>query len=333
MKKTKKVLALTLLLSLPVNAMGFAGNDNEAISYAASTLDFGINTDSFESKALTYNLKQDEANKMASLKARNKIRSEMWDRNVPYCYDETTNKNNTKLRDYLKSVGINSKTEYLNQTKWSTGLEKIAIQRIYEVSTTGLSHLRPNGSDCYTASLPGGVRTYAEILANNTDTLTPERAFNQWAYSPRNNYGGKSEYDMLLESNGVYSNGNAHLHLILDPEYDHMGLSIINASGINYVTVEFGYADQTGNKATGLVGDYTINFGKKANNKGNKASLDEIKERLRQAIDYNKTQVNSAKFLLENAPKTVAKVKDKLESQIKKAEEIIEKSEKALARD
>lgn len=332
MKNTKKVLALALLLSLSANAVGFLGNDNNAISYAASTIDFGIKTENFESKSLTYNLKQDEANKMASLKARNKIRSEMWDRNVPYTYDEISNNNNTKLRDYLKSVGINSKTEYLNQTKWSTGLEKIAIHRIYEVTTTGLSHLRPDGSDCYTASLPEGVRTFAEILANNTDTLTPERAFNQWAYSPRAGYGNKSEYDLLLESNGVYNNGNAHLHLILDPEYDHMALSIVSTSNMNYVAVEFGYANQTGNKATGLVGDYTMNFGKKANNKNNKANLEEIKEKLRQAVEYNKTQVNSAKFLLENAPKTVAKVKDKLLTQIKKAEEIIEKSEKALSR-
>lgn len=332
MKNTKKVLALALLLSLPVNAAGLMGNEKEAVSYAASSLDFGIKTDNFESKSLSYNLKQDEANKLASLKARNKIRSEMWDRNVPYTYDEGTNKNNTKLRDYLKSVGINSKTEYLNQTKWSQGLEKIAIQRAYEVSVTGLSHLRPDGSECYTATLPGGVRTYAEILANNTDSLSPERVFNQWAYSPRANYGGKSEYDLLLESNGVYNNGNAHLHLILDPEYDSMGLSIINASGMNYAVVEFAYADNAGNKATGLVGDYTMNFGKKTKQENNKKNIEEIKEKLRRAIEANKTQVNSAKFLLENAPKTVAKVKDKLEMQIKKAEEIIEKSEKALAR-
>lgn len=333
MKNTKKVLALALLLSLPVNAAGLMGNDNQTVSYAASNLDFGIKTNNFESKTLSYNLKQDEANKLASLKARNKIRSEMWDRNVPYCYDEGTNKNNTKLRDYLKSVGINSKTEYLNQTKWSTGLEKIAIQRAYEVSITGLSHLRPDGSECYTATLTDGVRTYAEILANNTDSLSPESVFNQWAYSPRANYGGKSEYDLLLESNGVYNNGNAHLHLILDPEYDHMGLSIINASGMNYAVVEFGYADKTGNKATGLVGEYEINFGKSSDKKPNdKKDMEELKVRLRKAIEYNRGQVNAAKFLLEKAPNTVAKVKDKLIDQIKKSEEIIERSEKALSR-
>lgn len=337
MKNTKKVLAMALLLSLPANGLGLMGNQNKAISFAASELDFGIKTDKFETNSLTFKLKQDEANKLAALKARNKIRSEMWDRNVPYTYDETSNKNNTKLRDYLKSVGINSKTEYLNQTKWSTDLEKIAIQRIYEVSITGLSHLRPDGSDCYTAALPDGTRTYAEILANNTDPFTPEKAFNQWAYSPRKNYGNKSEYDLLLESNGVYNNGNAHLHLILDPEYDHMALSIISTPEINYVGVEFGYASNSGNKALGLVGDYTMNFGKKdlskdTNKENDKINREDAIERLKKAIDANKTQVAAAKYLLENAPTTVAKVKDKLLTQIKNAEAIIEKSEKILER-
>lgn len=336
MKTTKKVIALALLASLSINALSFTSPRSSSVAYASAKLDFGIKTDKFENKILTFNLKQDEANKAAALSAIKEIRSEMWDKNVPYTYDLNSNAKNTKLRDYLRTRGINTKQEYINMTKWSTDLEKIAIQRMYEVTLTGLSHNRPDGSDCSTTVLPSGVKMYGEILANNSDPYTPSKAFNQWVHGKRKNFGGKSEYELLLESNGVYTDGNAHLHIILDPEYDHMGLCILNTSGMNYVGVEFGYPDKSGNKATGLVGEYTMYFGKAKAQKetspkvNDKERLEAAKAKLREAIDNNKSEVASAKFLLENAPKTVAKVKDKLENLIKNAEAIIEKSEKAL---
>ncbi len=50
------------------------------------------------------------------------------------------------------------------------------------------------------------------------------------------------------------------------------------------------------------------------------------------AVSKNKVAVKSAEFLLENAPKQIAPVKDKLIRQIEKAKKIIEKSEKLLER-
>lgn len=56
-----------------------------------------------------------------------------------------------------------------------------------------------------------------------------------------------------------------------------------------------------------------------------------IKE-LRKALERNKLSVSSAKFLLTNAPNTVAKVKGKLEAQIKSAEAVIAKTEAVLSK-
>ena len=53
-------------------------------------------------------------------------------------------------------------------------------------------------------------------------------------------------------------------------------------------------------------------------------------DRLRKAYNYNRIMVESARFLLENTPKTVRPVKAKLERQLKEAEAIIEKTEKIL---
>lgn len=63
-----------------------------------------------------------------------------------------------------------------------------------------------------------------------------------------------------------------------------------------------------------------------------KQSKEELVKALKAAIEKNKVAIASAEFLLENAPKSVAKVKAKLEKQIVDAKAIIEKSEKALAK-
>ena len=55
-------------------------------------------------------------------------------------------------------------------------------------------------------------------------------------------------------------------------------------------------------------------------------------EKLKVSVERNRTSIKSAKFLLENAPKTVAKVKDKLIEQIRKAEDTIQRSEAYLAK-
>lgn len=331
MKNSKKIIALALLTSISANALAVANPASKNVSYASQNLDFGISTEKFESRSLTYTLKQDEANKNAALAAIRKIRAEMWDKNVPYTYDENSNPNNTKLRDYLKSKGITSKEAYVNGHKWSNDLEKIAIQRTYEVTMTGLSHTRPDGSYNSDAKLPSKTITYGEILANNSDAYTPEKAFYQWTHGKRSQFGGKSEYELLIESNGVFNNGNGHLHIILDPEYDHFGLSIINTGNMNYAGAEFGYEDGSGNKATGLVGDYTMNFGPASKaDKPSKEIDQETRDSLMKAIHDSRIQIDAVHFLFKEAPAKVAKVRPILEKLIEESEELIKEAEELL---
>lgn len=58
--------------------------------------------------------------------------------------------------------------------------------------------------------------------------------------------------------------------------------------------------------------------------------IEELKNKLKIAINKNKVAVQSAEFLLENAPKQVAPVKDKLTRILKDAKETIRKSEEVL---
>ena len=63
---------------------------------------------------------------------------------------------------------------------------------------------------------------------------------------------------------------------------------------------------------------------------GEKKSKEELVKELKAAIQKNKVAIESAEFLLENAPKSVAKVKGKLEAQIVTAKAALAKAEAAL---
>lgn len=54
------------------------------------------------------------------------------------------------------------------------------------------------------------------------------------------------------------------------------------------------------------------------------------RQQLEQAIENNRTSVNSANFLLENAPNTVAPVRDKLVSLLQRSEALIRQAEAIL---
>ena len=95
MKNTKKVIAMTLLLSLSAQAIDLSNPQSKSISYANSNIDFGIKTDNFKSESITLNLNQSENNKQAALAALKAVRAEMWDKNVPYTYDTKSNSKNS----------------------------------------------------------------------------------------------------------------------------------------------------------------------------------------------------------------------------------------------
>ena len=82
------------------------------------------------------------------------------------------------------------------------------------------------------------------------------------------------------------------------------------------------------------VGNNGVQFVKPGDDKvkapGAKKSKEELVKELKAAIQKNKVAIESAEFLLENAPKSVAKVKGKLEAQIVTAKAALAKAEAAL---
>ena len=82
------------------------------------------------------------------------------------------------------------------------------------------------------------------------------------------------------------------------------------------------------------VGNNGVQFVKPGDDKvkapGAKKSKEELVKELKKAADDNRAAIKSAEFLLENAPKSVAKVKAKLEAQIVTAKAALAKAEAAL---
>lgn len=323
----KKFLALALIGGVGLSSL--TPLTSQSIAYASEKLDFGIDTANFPKKTVTKSLKQDESLKEETLRAVRDLRAKAWDENVPYTQDGS-NSNNMKLRDYLKSVGISSKDAYLNSIGYSKDHEKIAIQRAFELDITDLSHQRPDGSSYGTAVLPNGSKPYAEIVAWNTRDFSPKLAVDQWSVLPRSNFDGKSEYDMLKESNGVYDNGNGHLHILLDPAYTSLGLAITNSNRNNFAVMNFGVDKKSGSDATGLVGEYTMAFGGASLDIKNDSLSDESIKKLKEAVDTNKRTIDAARFLIENAPETIKPVRAKLDSLMEKSEALIKKAEAIL---
>ena len=320
MKKIKNIVALTLLASLSANAVGLVNPASSSISYASTKLDLGFSTNSPTSQTVTLNLKQDQATRDQALAAIKKIRSEVWDKNVPFSMEES-NPNNKCIRDFWES-----KEEFVNSIYISPDLELIAVQRLFDVSITGFDFNRPDGSNFRDLRTPNGNVSWGEGLASHPQTMSVDEAFGIWSFKKLDGYDGKSSYDKLVESNGVRTSENFVLHSMLSPINPFVGFAYTDTPGKNYATLEF-VPDTFGNVETkNFVGEYTMDYGKAA-----KKELDpETRASLEKAIYENKLQIDAVNFLLENASNKIKHVRDKVERLLKESEELIKEAEKLL---
>ena len=334
MKNVKKV-ALSLAFSFAL--LG------PSQSLAATRLDLGINTGNVDFSEGTFSLNQNESLKKEVLAETRAIRSRLWDENILYTLNPDSNNKNERLQDVAKANGYPTKESYVNGLTWSSDLEKIAIQRAYEQTLTGLSHTRPDGTRNTTAVLTNGVYPGAEILASSTSTQGPAQAFSQWTFEPSSKRDGKSEYELLKDTRGVSDSYNGHLHIILDPELKRIGFSTLNTNAKwNYSVGIFDFETTSANAASSnIVGEFNIYAGdlakapktqEKTGNpvKSNKLSEDSIK-RLRESVERARKSIAGAKILMDTMPKFAKENGTKLNGIIANSEKVIDQAEKILA--
>ena len=141
----------------------------------------------------------------------------------------------THLQEAAKNLGLNTKDAYVNAISWDPNLERSAIQRAFEQTYTGLSHLRPNGINWLTQEnfqtqgpLNGVNNPQAENLAapqtdKPTDALNI--AIKQWIDDEAKN----------LITNGGKMSGtdpkvmSSHIYNFLDPANKSMGGALVGS--------------------------------------------------------------------------------------------------------
>lgn len=151
---------------------------------------------------------------------------------------------------YLSKIGM-SQSDYLNP-KWSTNLEKIAIQRAAE-GIYSLAHTRPDGTSCFTAKV-GGETSNAEILAwGATDVADAIDLF------------AEEKADYIKEVNGQSHGVTGHYTTLINPTYKYYGFA-----GVNGAWAGEAKATASSTSATNLKGTYNfeVNFSKANVNKG-----------------------------------------------------------------
>lgn len=331
----KKIASLAFALSLSIGASQ-ALNHNVAYAAESKYLDLGVDTGSVSYQEYTFYLNQTEASKNEALAEVREIRSKLWDENVIYTLNDSGNPKSERLQDVAKAYGYRNKNDYVNGLTWATDLEKIAIQRAYEQTITGMSHKRPDGSSYSSITAKSGIRPSGEILASSTSLENPAKAFDQWSFAPRKKYNNKSEYQLLLESNGVFNSANGHLHNILNPQFKHLGFAALNNTNSkwNYAVGIFSFKESSVSEASvNLSGDYTLHVGtgKKQPElipaeKEDKSDADKRKM-LEKAIEDAKFQIQIAEDILNNYPNTVKNVRGELIRLIDKSKALIEKAE------
>lgn len=300
----KKIAALSLALSFSFAGTSFI-NPNSTVALAQSQrLDLGVDTGKVSYQENTFVLNQNDAQKQKAMNQVRELRSKMWDENVIYTLGNS-NPNKQRLQDVAKQNGYTSKSDYVNGLDWSTELEKIAIQRLFEQTITGLSHNRPDGSKYSTAVTKTGVRPYGEILANNSAQMTAELSFNQWAFGPRKNYNNKSEYELLKEANGVSNNGNGHIHLLLNPTYKAFAYADLTSSKTdrNFAVGLFGFKENSSNKSVNIVGEHTLYVGTPKKETEKPATEEKPKQVTYNSPFYKSTKTRDAYLKLTDAQK------------------------------
>ncbi|BAC17431.1 hypothetical protein [Corynebacterium efficiens YS-314] len=156
----------------------------------------------------TVELSQSEIREI-SLPYLRQVRATMYDNNVPF--------DGRPLREAVTARGL-TRDQYVHDLLWSGDMERIAVQRAVEEKYSGrISHDRANNTGAFTATLPGGVRSYAENLCQGHITL--QRCLEALTYG---------EERHLRRSNGMANSDSGHLYNILNPRNSYVGVGAVD---------------------------------------------------------------------------------------------------------
>lgn len=320
MKNIKKLTAALLALSF----LAFNSATNPSLSFAESKadeskIDLGVDKGKGAYKEKKVLVNPNDLRYQQFLMDLREVRDKSWESNVPYTMG-ADNEKGTTIRDIAKEYGYETKEEYINGIKWSNDLEKIAIQRSFEQTYTGLGSQRPDFSDFTTATV-NGTHSDREVLT--ADTIDPEMKapVGKWSYANLVKADNKSQYDFLLKENGVRGDWNSSMHDLLNPEFKYVGFAEVKELGQKetFVTAEFAKDVANNNEEQSkIMGEYILSTGKYK-----EKISDEVRENIEKSIQDAEIQIKAAEDLINNYPQTIKNVKGKLVGLIEESKDLI----------
>lgn len=331
MKKFKKLTVATLALSF--SFLGLNSLANPLLSSADSQtqkedyLDLGVNKgkEDYQEKRVIVNPNKLRYEQFLS-EVRD-IRAKSWESNVPYTL-EADNKKGTTIRDIAKEYGYETRDEYVNAIEWSDDLEKIAIQRSFEQTYTGLGSKRPDGAGIKSATINGNYSNKEILTADTVDPNYTDPA-GKWSYSKLVNANNMSQYEILLKENGVMTDWNSKFHDLLNPSYKYVGFAEVRDinKGPTYATAELASEISNNNsELTNISGEYTLSIGQTKD----EALSHKMRAEIEFSINQAQLEMKAAEELIENYPETIKNVKDKLVKLINENNEIIKELQALL---
>ncbi|WP_282929172.1 hypothetical protein [Anaerococcus sp. Marseille-Q7828] len=322
MKNIKKLTAATLALSF--SFLGINSFANPSLSLAASEandkhLDLGVKKAGGAYKEKTVIVNPNQLRYEQFLMDLREVRDKSWESNVPYTMG-SNNEKGTTIRDIAKEYGYETKEEYINGIKWSNDLEKIAIQRSFEQTFTGLGSQRPDFSD-FTIATVNGTHSDREVLS--ADTIDPNITdpIGKWSYANLVKADNKSQYDFLLEENGVRGDWNSSMHDLLNPEFKYVGFAEVKEIGQKetFATAEFAKDVANNNEEQSkIIGEYILSTGKYK-----EKISEEVRKNVEKSIQEAEIQIKAAEDLINKYPQTIKNVKGKLVGLIEESKELI----------
>ncbi|WP_073998552.1 hypothetical protein [Anaerococcus urinomassiliensis] len=322
MKKIKKLTAATLALSFSFLGLNSLANPSTSLATSEAkdkNLDLGVAKAGGTYKEKTVIVNPNDIVYEQFLMGIREVRDKSWESNVPYTLDEN-NEKGTTIRDVAKEFGYETKEEYVNAIKWSNDLEKIAIQRSFEQTYTGLGSQRPDFSDFTTATV-NGRHSDREVLT--ADTIDPKITdpIGKWSYGKLEKADNKSQYDFLLKENGVRGDWNSSMHDLLNPGYKYVGFAEVKdpKQKETFATAEFAKDVANNNEEQSkIMGEYILSTGKYK-----EEISEEVRKNVDKSIEEAEIQIKASEDLINNYPETIKNVKGKLLGLIEESKELI----------
>lgn len=318
MKNIKKLTAALLALSF----LAFNSTTNPSLSFAESKADeieLGVDKAKGAYKEKKVLVNPNELRYQQFLMDLREVRDKSWESNVPYTMG-SDNEKGTTIRDIAKEYGYETKEEYINGIKWSNDLEKIAIQRSFEQTYTGLGSQRLDGTSFQTATI-NGISSDKEVLS--ADTIDPNITdpIGKWSYGKLEKADNKSQYDFLLKENGVRGDWNSSMHDLLNPGYKYVGFAEVKDPNekVTFAAAEFAKDVSNNNEEQSkIMGEYILSTGKYK-----EEISEEVRKNVDKSIEEAEIQIKASEDLINNYPETIKNVKGKLLGLIEESKELI----------